>query len=35
MEIDQFGFIIIGVAIAALAVALVVVVGPLYVGAPF
>jgi hypothetical protein len=35
MEIDQFGFIIIAVAIAALAVALVVVVGPLYVGAPF
>ena len=32
MEIDQFGFIL---AIAALAVALVVVVGPLYVGAPF
>ena len=35
MELDNFHFILIGVAMAAFAVAVVVVVGPSFVGAPF
>jgi len=35
MELDHFRFFLISVAIAACAVAVVVVLGPYYVGAPF
>jgi hypothetical protein len=35
MELDHFDFILISAAIAAFAVAVVVVLGPYYVGAPF
>ena len=35
MELDGFRFFVIGVAMAAVAIAVVVVVGPSFVGAPF